>query len=99
MPELRDPSCMASILRYSFEAEGHKSVILYSGPDSTKRDNGTVHVSYDEGKTWPVKRVLTPGSFAYSVLTRFDDGTIGCLYETGGKIVFARFGLDWVEQE
>jgi sialidase-1 len=96
VPELPDPSCMASILRYSFADDGGKSILLYSGPDSTKRDTGTIHISYDEGKTWPIKRVLRPGSFAYSVLTRFPDGTIGCLFEERGKISFARIALDWI---
>lgn len=99
VPELRDPSCMASIFRLTFPGDGVKSRILYSGPDSLKRENGTVHVSYDEGETWPVKKVLLPGSFAYSVLTRLPDGTIGCLFETDGtdRIVFARFTLSWLE--
>ncbi len=80
--ELRDPSCMGSILRLTFPADGEKSRILYSGPDSLKRENGTIHISYDEGKTWPVSRTLVPGSFGYSVLTKLPDGDIGCLYET-----------------
>lgn len=97
-PALRDPGCMASVFRYSFPGNGGRSRILFSGPDSTKRDNGTVHLSYDEGKTWPVKKVLFPGSFAYSVLTALPDGTIGCLFETddANRIVFARFTLDWL---
>jgi len=43
--------------------------------------------------------VLYPGSFAYSVLTRLPDGTIGCLFETDGtdRMVFARFSLAWLE--
>ncbi len=97
-PELRDPSCMASIFRLTFPDGGAQSRILYSGPDSTKRENGTIHMSYDEGRTWPVQRVLFPGSFGYSVLTRLNDGTIGCLFETDGanRTVFARFTLDWL---
>ena len=89
---------MASIFRYTFPSEGGKSRILYSGPDSTKRDNGTVYLSYDDGKTWPVKKVLFPGSFAYSVLTALPDGTMGCLFETDNhdRIAFARFTLDWL---
>ncbi len=96
--DLRDPSCMSSIFRYSDPTDGDKSRILYSGPQSTKRENGTVFVSYDEGATWPVKRVLCEGPFAYSVLTGMPDGTIGCLYEADGmkSIVFARFTLDWL---
>ena len=97
-PALRDPGCMASIFRYSFPGNGGKSRILYSGPDSTSRDNGTVYLSYDEGRTWPVRKVMVPGSFAYSVLTALPDGTLGCLFETDGanRIVFARFTLDWL---
>jgi sialidase-1 len=95
---LRDPGCMSSVFRHTFPENGDRSRILYSGPDSSKRENGTVYLSYDEGKTWPVKRVLFPGSFAYSVLTALPDGTLGCLFETddANRIVFARFTLDWL---
>lgn len=98
VPELRDPGCMGSIFRYSDPADGQKSRLLYSGPQSTKRENGTVFLSVDEGKTWPVSRVLCKGQFAYSCLTSLPDGTIGCLYEAEGtsRIVFARFTLDWL---
>ncbi len=95
-PNLTDPGCMGSVLRYTDPADGDKSRILFSGPQSTKRENGTVFVSYDEGKTWPTKRVLCKDSFAYSCLTALPDATIGCLYETGTKIVFARFTLNWL---
>ena len=98
-PELRDPSCMASILRLTFPRSGVPSRILYCGPDSLKRTNGTLHISYDEGLTWPVKKVLYPGSFAYSVLVAMPDGTIGCLFETDetDRLVFANFSLTWLE--
>ena len=98
IPEIKDPSCMGSILRYSYPQRRQTGVILYSGPDSTERKNGTIYASHDEAKSWPIKRVLTPGAFAYSVLTRFPDGTVGCLFETDDyrKISFARFDLSWV---
>lgn len=97
-PDLADPGYMGSVLRYTDPADGAKSRILFSGPESTKRENGTIFVSYDEGKTWPTKRVLCNDAFAYSCLTALPDGTIGCLYESEGtsKIVFARFTLDWL---
>jgi sialidase-1 len=100
-PALRDSGCMASIFRYSYPGVKTKSRILYSGPDSAKRENGTVYLSYDEAKTWPVKKVLYPGSFAYSVLTALPDGTIGCLFETdnANRIIFARFPLSWLTDE
>lgn len=96
-PDLRDPSCMASILRYSFATAAQPGILLYSGPDSDKRNNGTVHISNDDGKTWPIKKVLLPGSFAYSVLVKLPDGTVGCLFETGTDIRFARFSVDWIK--
>ena len=97
-PALRDPSCMASILRYSFDDK--KGRILYSGPDSARRDTGTVYLSADDGVTWPVKRLLWPGGFAYSVLTRLADGQVGCLFEADNyrRIVLARFPVGWVSQ-
>ncbi|MBM3860656.1 MAG: exo-alpha-sialidase [Verrucomicrobia bacterium] len=94
---LRDPRCMASVLRYSFD----KNILLYSGPDSSDRRNGAVRASHDDGKTWPVKKVLEPGKFAYSCLTRLPDGQIGCLYETGAtdayeRLVFAIVSIEWL---
>jgi sialidase-1 len=97
-PELRDPSCMAPVLRYTDPADGGKSRILFSGPQSGKRENGAVFISYDEGKTWPLHRVLTKEAFAYSCLAALPDGEIGCLYEANGRIVFARFTLDWLTE-
>lgn len=98
VPELKDPSCMASILRYSFDDAGGRGRILFSGADGPKRVAGTISLSTDDGATWPVRKVLWPGSFAYSVLTRLPDGSVGCLFEADdyGRIVFARFGLDWL---
>lgn len=97
-PELRDPGCMASILRYTDPTGGEKSRILYSSPQSDKRENGVVFLSYDEGATWPVQRVLCNEQFAYSCLTVLPDRSLGCLYEAEGmnKIVFAHFTLDWL---
>jgi sialidase-1 len=96
--DLTDPSCMASTFRYSFAEGATPSRLLHSGPDSAKRERGTIYLSLDEGKTWPTKRALYPGPFAYSVLTRFDDGTVGCLFEADNyaRIVFARFPIEWV---
>jgi sialidase-1 len=96
--DLEDPSCMASTIRYSFGDGATPGRLLHSGPASTKRERGTVYLSTDDGRTWPTKRVLYPGSFAYSILTHFADGTVGCLFEADnyGRIVFARFPIEWV---
>jgi len=91
------PTCQSSIQRYSLKP---KNVILYSGPGGPGRSHMTIRVSYDEGETWPLAKVIYEGSAAYSDLVVLDDGTIGCLYERDnyGKISFARFSLDWVRE-
>lgn len=96
-PALPDPGCMGSIFRAK-ENDG-RSVLLFSGPDGPDRENGTMHASHDGGKTWPVKKILVPGSYGYSVLTQLANGEIGCLFEAdnANRIVFARFPLLWLE--
>jgi sialidase-1 len=92
---------MASTLRYSFPDGDKPGLLLHSGPDSDKRERGTIHLSVDEGATWPRKRLLHAGPFAYSVLTRFADGSVGCLFEADdyARIVFARFPIEWLTGE
>jgi len=92
------PTCQASIHRYSPPPAGAKNRILYSGPGGPGRKNMTIRLSYDEGKTWPVAKVLYDGSAAYSDLVVLPDGHLGCLYERDNyrKITFARFSLDWL---
>ena len=102
-PILIEPMCMGSIIRHGDPLDGEENRILFSNPaSSSERINGTVRLSCDEGKSWPISRVIWPGKFAYSCLTVLADGEIGCLYETGKndpyeKIAFARFGVDWFE--
>jgi len=43
----------------------------------------TLRVSYDDGKSWPVSRVLHAGPSAYSDLVRLRSGDVGVLYEAG----------------
>jgi sialidase-1 len=95
------PTCQSSVHRYSAEPRGR---ILYSGPGGKGRKNLTVRVSFDEGATWPVAKVLQSGPSAYSDLAVLPDGDAACLYETGSKgpyesIVFARFSLAWLTGE
>jgi sialidase-1 len=47
------------------------------------RTNLTVRLSYDEGVTWPVSKVIDPGIAGYSDLAVTADGRIHVLYEGG----------------
>ena len=92
---LPDPKCQASIIRYTTTDDSDKNRLLFSNPATGGRNGMTVRMSYDEGKTWPVAKLIFPGSSAYSCLTVLKDKTIGLLYEKDnyGKITFAHFDL------
>ncbi|KAB2673882.1 MAG: exo-alpha-sialidase [Verrucomicrobia bacterium] len=101
VPELSDPICQASIRRHSWPEPGRRSVLLFANPAGGKREGITVRASFDEGRTWPVSRLLDPRPGAYSCLAILPDATIGLLYEAGDKgpyenLVFARFPLGWL---
>ena len=58
-------------------------------------------LSYDEGRTWPVRKSIWPDDSSYSALTRLVDGSIGILWEAadgdnGQKICFTRLTIDWL---
>ena len=58
----------------------------------------TVRLSYNEGKTWPVSKIIDPGPSAYSDLVIQNDMKIGLIYERGnqGGISYVNFTLDWL---
>ena len=99
--ELIGPVCQASILRYTWPEAGSRSRILFSNPAATDRIKMTVRLSYDEGTSWPVSKLLHERPSAYSSLAVLPDGSIACLYERGNEaayetITLTRFGLDWL---
>jgi sialidase-1 len=98
---LVEPDCQASFLRYTDVKSGGRTRLLFTNPASKQRDKMTIRLSYDEGKTWPVAKLLCSGPAAYSCLTVLTDMTMGCLYERGQKhpyekITLARFTLGWL---
>jgi sialidase-1 len=103
VPDLIEPVCQASVVRYSWPEQSQKSILLFSNPAATSRMNMTIKLSNDEGKTWKVSKMLYEGPSAYSSLTVLPNGHIGCLYERGEEnayetLVLARFPLAWVHE-
>jgi len=117
--QLKEPICMASLCRLSEKGKQDRDRLLFANPDNLlrfgkegapgqgrDRKNLTVRLSYDEGRTWSVSRVLEPGLSGYSDLAVDSTGTIYCFYERGstdGKNIFAtrnltvaRFNLEWL---
>jgi len=99
-PQLTDPGCNASIIRYTAIKDGDKkNRLLFANANSAKgRVNMTVKVSYDEGKTWSKGKTVYEGSSAYSSLTILENGDIGLFFEKDKytKNVFTSFSLNWL---
>lgn len=105
--QLLEPICMASIMAHPAQP----GTLLFTNPHRVARDNAGVEIpagrgkrenlsvklSRDDGKTWPINKTLESGPSAYSDLAILPDGTVLCLYEGDAKIVCARFNLDWVQ--
>ena len=100
--QYRDYGLMAGLTRLPIEGY---DILLFSNIESEKgRHHGTVWASFDGGKTWPIKRLVDEGSFAYSSLTVGLEGTpsegmIYLIYESDGGAKVARFNLAWVMGE
>lgn len=98
-PNLPEPSCQGSLVRFTDTSRSERNRVLLSTPACPDaRESLTVRMSYDECRTWPVSRVLYAGEAAYSDLAIADDHTVLCLYEADDykKIVFARFNVEWL---
>jgi len=101
-PDLMEPVCQASLIRYSWPESGGRNQILFSNPaDGKHRRAMTVRLSYDEGKRWPQSGLLHSAAAAYSCLARLPNGRVGCLYECGQtnayeRITLANFSLEWL---
>ncbi|MFV1963983.1 MAG: exo-alpha-sialidase [Pirellulaceae bacterium] len=101
---LIDSGCQASLISYTSRPTYAKNRLLFSNPASLspRRHKLTVRLSYDDGKTWPVARLIHAGYSAYSNLVVLPDVSLGCLYEAGkprgsaSTIDFAAFTLDWL---
>lgn len=93
---LQGSVCDIGLIRYS-------NMILVSQPgDPKKRRDLTIRLSKDEGKTWPVNKLLREGSATYSDLAVLPDKSIICLYGHGGTkhmpetVSLVRFSIKWV---
>ncbi len=103
--DLPDPACDGDIIRYPKKFARGREILLHSIPaDSSARRNVSIALSYDGGRTWPVRRTVWDCPAGYSSLTVLDDGSIGLLTEVGDwdpgyEIWFTRLTLDWLEAE
>jgi sialidase-1 len=106
--QLWEPVCMASIAAYPLQP----GTQIFSNPHTLawdkegkeipagrgKRQNLSIQLSRDDGRTWVVSKTLVAGSSAYSDLAVLEDGTVLCLHERGDAMDCARFNLAWLHQ-
>lgn len=100
-PQDTSYGCMGGLDRLPVSG---RDILIYSNCDSPAgRRRGTVWASFNGGITWPLKRLVHDGAFAYSSLTAGRPGTKseGWIYlhfeggPQGGSTV-ARFNLSWL---
>ena len=100
--QLPDPRNNGDVIRVAPDAPAgsrEARMLLFSNTaDETRRVNLTVRLSCDDGRSWPVSKMVHAGPAMYSVMTRLPDGTIGMLYENGAAqgLTFVRFDLAWL---
>ncbi len=116
--DLPEPIVFGSIIRFSEMPKDDQNRLLFSIDTGTapgkkavsydqqgfQRTDMAVFLSYDEGKTWPMKRVIQAGpcGCGYSDLAVLPDKTILCAYGSGphfgrgAGIALARFNLEWL---
>ena len=95
-----DPVCQGSVIQCTSTLRGDpREFIVFGNPASgSSRVNFTLRLSPDGGATWPVSRLLYPGSSAYSSLCILPDRSIGVLFEKDDytRITFARVEAEWL---
>lgn len=93
--EICTNACNGDLIRYN------DSILLHSVPNSMKRENVSIFLSYDEGRTWPEHKSICHGRSVYSSLTVLADGTIGAYLEedpTGAcELWYENFSLEWLQ--
>lgn len=107
--DLPDPSDNGSLIRFDglpnvaglASSSTDSWLLATNNQDTALRRNTVLSLSPDNGRSWPAKLVLCPGSSAYSTATRLPDGNIGVLYERQGyrEIVFASVPPEQLRQQ
>jgi len=90
---LPEPVCMASLI--SHRLKDGRTVLFFSNPHhKSRRQNMTLQMSLDDGRTWGKKILLDKKGGAYSSLVMVNDRTVGILYESSrADLVFQAIGL------
>jgi sialidase-1 len=89
-----------AIERYTLKSAGDdRDRIVWTGPKGPDRKNLILRVSYDEGKTFPIERLIAAEPAAYSDLAILKDKTVGVLWERNDykQITFTRLTREFID--
>ena len=93
--DLRCNACNGDLLWLMRRDRGDSvDLLAHSLPNSLQREDVSLFLSADEGRTWPSAVRLCDGPSAYSSLALLDDGSIGVLVE---KLVDGRYEI-WFQR-
>jgi sialidase-1 len=107
--ECSNAGCAASIIAVPKEAHGRR-FLLHTTPTGNQygwsmlrdRTRFTAFVSFDDGKTWPIRKVIFKGASGYSVSVMGPEGNFFVLYEKGKGhyrdtgVSIVKFNLEWL---
>ncbi|NWK55469.1 exo-alpha-sialidase [Verrucomicrobiaceae bacterium N1E253] len=100
--ELKNRPCNCGLVRFPV---GDSASLFFSYNNSlSKRANGHIAMSKDDGTSWPINKQVIPGLFGYSQLVPCDETTLGMIYEPfesvkeEWSIYFLRIPLEWMEK-
>jgi sialidase-1 len=115
--QLWEPICFGSSLNMT--APDGKSALLFCNPHNLDmkqgeakpgqgrlRQNVSLYLSRDDGKTWPIIKTIESEGSGYSDLAALPDGTILVFYERGpegkpgdyaGRLTVAKVPFDWLD--
>lgn len=99
-PQLPDPICQGSILTIARKKEAF-TLAFSNAADTKNRDNLTLRISHDDGRTWPISIPIDNGASsgespkdftAYSDLVSINSNHLGIVYERKdySQIVFKK---------
>jgi len=100
---LIDPGCNASILNYSYMNDTNEEnwIVFANAYSGKSRENLTISLSCDNGKSWSLQKSIYDGSAAYSSLSILSNGEIGLFFEANDyqDNFFVRFNWNWLTGE
>lgn len=94
-PEIHTNACNGDLVRYN------DSILLHTIPNSMRRENVSVFLSFDDGRTWPEHKVISNKDAMYSSITVLPDGTLGAYIEeniNGVELWYERFSMAWLRR-